>query len=118
MSENLRVLRRSERFCLVLPARCRSRTGFVDRVVITDISPEGCRIESQALTVNKGDYVVIQPQALEGLCGQIVWVRDHSAGIEFQHPLYGPVVEHLQRNHAQFLPPAESAPRPSLRSAA
>jgi hypothetical protein len=97
--------RRAERNALVMPARCRSRSGFVDRVVITDISRFGCRIESFALTMREGDPVVITPEVLEGLCATVCWVSGHSAGLEFATPLYGPVVEHLCRLYETFLPP-------------
>lgn len=110
--------RRAERNALVMPARSRSRSGFVDRVVITDISPLGCRIESFALTMHEGDPVVITPQVLEGLCGTVRWVSGHCAGIEFATPLYGPVVEHLCREYATFLPPRAMLAGPSTRLAA
>ena len=118
MSDNVRAMRRSERFSIILPARCRSRTGFVDRVVITDISSGGCCIESCALTVKKGDLVVIQPEGLEGLCGRVRWIDRQMAGIEFAQPLYGPVVEHLRRTHADFLAPLQKLPPLPIRSAA
>lgn len=97
--------RRSPRFALVLPARCRTLNGFVDDVVIRDLSAQGCRIKSFALSVRPGAHVVIRPQNLEGLCGTVRWVSGHEAGIEFDRPLYGPVVEHLHRSYASFLPP-------------
>ena len=97
--------RRAERNALVMPARCRSRSGFVDRVVITDISRLGCKIESFALTMREGDPVVITPEVLEGLCATVRWTQGNSAGLEFATPLYGPVVEHLCREYATFLPP-------------
>lgn len=108
-------VRKSERLPVVLPARCRSRTGFVDRVVITDISPEGCRIESQGLTVHAGDLVVIRPQSLEGLTGMVRWVVGHSAGVQFDRPLYGPVVDHLFRNHFDFLASIRNQAESALR---
>lgn len=67
--ETLRALRRSPRLKLLLPARCRSRSGFLDRVVISDISEGGCRIDCLALVLRPGDPVVIRPDALEGLGG-------------------------------------------------
>lgn len=103
MGERLRVLRCSERLEIVLPARCRSRSGFLDRVVITDISCQGCRIESRALTLHSGDLVVVRPDVLEGICGEVRWVNGHSAGIRFAEPLYGPVVDHLHRSYATFM---------------
>lgn len=97
-----RPLRKSARLDVVLPARCRSRSGFVDRVVITDISEGGCRIESFAITVHEGDLVVVSPGVIEGLCGKVIWVKGHAAGISFASPIYGPLVEHLHRNYANF----------------
>ena len=67
------VMRRSERLRLVLPARCRSRSGFLDKVVITNLSIGGCRIESRALSLHEGDLVVVRPEGIEGLCGS--WVE-------------------------------------------
>ena len=102
MPDTIRALRRAERLGVALPARVRSRSGFVDRVVITDISEHGCRIESFALTVRTDDYVVVSPGVIEGQCGKVVWVKGHRAGIEFLSPLYGPVVAHLHREHHDF----------------
>lgn len=95
--DNLRRLRRTNRHALVLPARCRSRSGFLDRVVISDISEGGCRIDSLGLILGVGDMVVVRPEGLEGLCGVIRWIKGHSAGIEFERPLYPAVVDHLHR---------------------
>jgi PilZ domain len=117
MSAANRSFRRSDRLDVVLPARCRSRSGFVDRVTVVDISSEGCRIESFGLTLREGDLVVLTPQMLEGLCGTVRWTDGHSAGIEFATPLYGPVVEHLHREHGSFLP-VYAAPAGGLRLAA
>lgn len=115
--DNLRAMRSTRRLALVLPAKCRSRSGFVDHVVISDISAGGCRIDSLGLVLGTGDMVVVRSHGLEGLCGVIRWTKDHSAGIEFDRPLYGPVVEHLHRSHARFVD-LSSIPRPVLRMAA
>lgn len=109
MGQDLRAMRRERRLGLVLPARCRSRSGFVDRVVITDISTGGYRIESFALTLREGDLVVISPGVIEGQCGKVTWTKGHKAGIAFLQPLYAPVVEHLHRHHAQFVPDQREA---------
>lgn len=103
MCVNPHAFRRSERLDVILPARCRSRTGFLDRGTISNLSAEGCRFESFALTLHAGDLVVINPEGIEGLCGRVRWVKGHSAGIEFERPLYTPVFEHLHRRHGTFL---------------
>lgn len=118
MSDRLAYLRRSERLPVVLPARCRSRNGFLDKVVITDISREGCRFHSFAITVKEGDLVVIRPEGLEGLCGKVRWVKGHRAGVEFDQPLYGPVVEHLHRTCGHFLAEVQGTAAAGIRLAA
>jgi len=116
MGEDVTILRKAERCPIVLPARCRSRSGFVDRVIISEITCKGCRIESRALTVHEGDLVVVRPEGIEGICGEVRWVHGHSAGIRFATPLYGPVVDHLRRTHATFA--GGSVPDLALRRAA
>lgn len=104
MCANPRALRRSNRLKVVLPARCRSRSGFLDEGTISNLSAEGCRFESFALTLHEGDIVVIRPRGLEGLCGRVRWTARHSAGIEFDRPLYPAVFEHLHREHGCLAP--------------
>ena len=111
-------IRRAERQPLVLPARARSRTGFVDRVIITNLSTDGCRVECRALTLDVDDLVTIRPEGLEGLVGVIRWRDNVRAGIEFDQPLYLPVVEHLSRLHARFLTPQSGGFPQRLRYAA
>jgi hypothetical protein len=118
MSTQQRSFRRNERLPVVIPARCRTRSGFADRLVIRDISREGCRVESLAITVHAGDLVVVTPSMLEGLCGTVRWVVGNTAGIEFATPLYGPVVEHLYREFRSFLSNVAAAADPGLLRAA
>ena len=103
MSAATASYRRAERLPVVIPARCRTRSGFAHRLVIRDISADGCRVDSMAITVHVGDPVVVTPASLEGLCGTVRWVSGNSAGIEFATPLYGPVVDHLAREFRSFL---------------
>ena len=58
MSAANHAFRREERLPVVIPARCRSRSGFADQVVIHDISREGCRVGLLATqaTVESGRY--------------------------------------------------------------
>ena len=118
MHAKLLKIRCSERKEIILPARCRSRSGFVNHVVITNLSAEGCRIESHGLTVGEEDLVTLRPEGLEGLVGEIRWRRNHKAGIRFVQPLYAPVVDHLVQAHAQFAERPAQGPAPALRHAA
>lgn len=103
MRPRQQILRCSDRLPLVLPARCRSRSGFLDNVVMTDISPEGCRIERRGIGVLPGDLVTLRPVALELISGVVRWVGGDTAGIRFDNQLYGPVVEYLHRTYETYL---------------
>jgi len=98
--------RLAERLSVVLPAQCRTRSGFSDGGVISDLSTQGCRYESHSLVLHEGDLVVIRPEGMEGLCGRVVWTKRRSAGVVFDVPLHAAVLAHLARLHAEFLPPA------------
>lgn len=111
--------RNGERFGVVLPARCRTRSGFHDRGVISDLSTGGCRFESTGLLLSPGDPVVVRPQGMEGICGYVRWIEGRALGIAFDEPLYGPVVEHLHRQHGHALGRlAAAAVRRPMREAA
>lgn len=117
MHDEQQAKRRSHRAAVMMPARCRSRSGFVDRGTISNISLQGCRFESHALTLHVGDLVVMTPDGLEGLCGQVRWVHGHSAGIEFQRPFYAPVFEHLCQRHARYAALVSTRHEPLRRAA-
>ncbi len=105
MTQPTEECRRSRRLALAMPARCRMLSGFVEEVVIRDISPEGCRVMSFALNLRPGARVIVRPAGMEGLCGTVRWAGRHEAGIEFERPLYPAVAEHMHRSYATFLPP-------------
>ena len=98
--------RHNPRLPVVLPAKCRTRSGFRDSGVISDLSTHGCRYESHSLVLHEGDLVVIRPDGMEGLCGRVIWTKRRSAGVVFDVPLHDAVLGHLARMHAAFLPPA------------
>lgn len=105
MSDQTADVRRSRRLTLAMPARCRTLNGFGNDVVIRDISAHGCRIVAHGLGVRAGAKVVVRPVGLEGQCCTVRWVKGNEAGLEFDQPLYQPVVDHLHRCFASFLPP-------------
>lgn len=92
--------RRANRWPVMLAAICRTQNGLRDNARIFDISAQGCSLETRALALRTGMRVIIRPQGLEGLTGVVRWIEGHLAGIEFDSPLYEPVVDHLGRLHA------------------
>lgn len=109
--DNSKEQRGAERYGVVMPARCKSPPGRVDRVIVTDLSVTGCRVESVGLNLREGEEIIVRVNGLEGLGGKVRWARRNAAGIVFDRPLHLPVVEHLYRNHAEFL--ADIAPAPT-----
>ncbi len=94
------VPRRAERRPVQLVATCRTPSGLRDQGRIADISPQGCRLTTNSLALRIGAHVVIRPQGLEGIGGVVRWIDGQHAGIEFDTPLYEPVVDHLSQIHA------------------
>lgn len=43
---------------------------------------------------------MVRPQGMEILTGVIRWISGEVAGIEFDRPLYGPIIDHLALTHA------------------
>ncbi len=118
MAQIMPAFRSEDRLAVTIPARCRTRSGYADRLMIRDLSTRGCRLESLAITLHAGDLVVVTPEMLEGQCGTVRWVSGNSAGVEFATPLYAPVVDHLHRAFRTFLPEGPLRTRQTMRLAA
>ena len=71
---------------------------------IFDISPEGCCVSTDSLFFKVGNRVVIRPEGLEGLTGVVRWISNDKAGVEFDTPVYGPVIDHLAARHSAGIP--------------
>jgi len=108
--------RGSERFEVVIPATCRTGSGLRERVMLYDISCGGCLLRGNGLAIRQNDIIVVRPEGIEGLGGEVRWVRGREAGIRFLTPLYGPVVDHLHRTFASFADVRlmDPEPRPRL----
>ena len=93
------IPRRSQRLPVTLTAQCRTLSGMRDKGEISDITAEGCRLRTLSLMLRVGSRVLVRPQGLESLSGVVRWVRGDLAGVEFDRPLYVPIVEHLANLH-------------------
>ena len=80
---------------MAMAAQCRTQSGLRDRGEISDISEAGCCLKAQSLFFRVGARVVIKPDGLEGLIGIVRWISRECAGVEFETPIYGPVLDHL-----------------------
>ena len=98
------ITRRSQRQPVLLTAQCRTQSGLRDKGRISDISSEGCCISTDSLVFRVGARVVIRPDGMEGLTGVVRWISGDLAGVEFDSPLYGPIVDHLAAHHSAGRP--------------
>lgn len=68
-------------------------------VAVHDISVAGCLVSLNGLGGDVGDRVLIQPPGLSYLAATVLWVDEDKVGLEFEHPLYEPVLVHLLKSH-------------------
>jgi hypothetical protein len=101
--------RGSQRLDVVIPAHCRFGATLSVPVMVYDISTGGCRIARPGHSLRVGETVIVRTDILEGLRGTVRWVDLDHAGISFERPLYGPVVDHIHSKWSGFL---ESIERP------
>ena len=78
-----------------MPVHVRSRTGFRTTAVVTNLTEDGCSLRFGSSQESMGRDIIIQPEGMEGWAGRVVWKQESSIGLQFEHRLYGPVVEHL-----------------------
>lgn len=100
MSESPFTNRKETRKAVAMPARCRTLSGTRDEGALHDLSAHGCCVTMRTLCLNVGSRVIVRPAGLEGIAGVVRWIAGDRAGIEFEKPLYGPIVEHLSQRHA------------------
>ena len=96
--------RKSQRKLVEMSAQCRTQNGLRDMGRISDISAEGCCVTTNSLFFKVGTRVVIRPEGMEGLTGVVRWIAGDKAGVEFDCPLYGPVIDHLAVHHSAGRP--------------
>ncbi|MCJ2188965.1 PilZ domain-containing protein [Novosphingobium sp. 2638] len=83
-----------------MAVQCRTQSGLRDNGEISDISAEGCCMRTRGIYLRVGARVVLRPEGMEGLTGIVRWVRSDLSGVEFDRPMYGPVVDHIVATHS------------------
>ncbi|WP_343612967.1 PilZ domain-containing protein [Novosphingobium sp.] len=93
--------RKVNRLPVTLAAKCRTMGGMRDEAYLCDISTHGCKMVTRSLYLSIGMRVTIKPDGMEAISGVVRWLSQDGAGIEFDSPLYAPVVENLGVRHAR-----------------
>lgn len=95
--------RRSQRRPVSLSVQCRTQSGLRDNGEISDISSEGCCVRMRGIYFRVGTRVMLRPQGLEGMTGIVRWISGDLAGVEFDRPIYAPVVDHIAAAHPTYI---------------
>lgn len=83
-----------------MPVQCRTHSGVRGMGEISNISTEGCCVRPNSLRFRVGSRVMIRPPGMEVLTGVVRWISSGGlAGVEFDRPIYGPVLDHLVVAH-------------------
>lgn len=91
--------RKEKRNAVAIRARCRTLNGIRGEGAIHDISANGCSVTLPSLRLKVGSRVIVKPEGLEAIAGIVRWTSKGRAGIEFNRPLYEPVLDDLSRRH-------------------
>lgn len=79
-----------------LRIKCRAKSGNTADLEVLDLSEGGCMVAYRGWSARLGERVLATLPGLAAQPGELVWIEDGNAGIAFEQPLYGPVLEHLQ----------------------
>jgi hypothetical protein len=80
-----------------LSAQCRTSRGGVSDIQVLDLSEVGCLIDKRMISMQQGDRVLIKLEGLAYLPATVLWIEEGEAGLSFEQPIYGPVLEHVRR---------------------
>jgi hypothetical protein len=66
------------------------------RVNISDISPQGCRVELP-VRVTPDEMIWVTFPGLEAIQGKVCWVQEWTAGVQFDKPLHPAVFDMVEQ---------------------
>jgi hypothetical protein len=93
--------RREQRGSVVMQGAIRHNITCRTPVSISDLSARGCRVFTADEGIGIGSCVFVRLNDLAPLRATARWRRGGNVGLEFDQPLYLPVLDHLL-NHWQF----------------
>jgi len=116
--KTMSILRRYTRRPVAMAAKVRIPGGPAEPVRITDLAEEGCCIECWGMVFHPGDQILLRPEGLEQLVGEVRWSKGHRFGVKFEKQLYGPVVDHICGQYSPFVTHISAGQRAVLRMVA
>ena len=62
---------------------------------LLDLSEGGCMLDSRGWGVKPQERVLVKLPGMGEVGAHVIWIEDQRAGLAFEEPLYGPVIEHI-----------------------
>ena len=78
-----------------LSALIRYRTRNKMEMQVLDLSAGGCLVDARGWSIKPDEVVSVKFPDMAYIAGRVVWIENSRAGIAFDEPLYGPLLEHL-----------------------
>ncbi len=76
-----------------LKASVRFRMRSRMEMAVLDITEGGCMLDSRGWSVKPEERVLVKLRDLGEIGATVAWIEEGRAGLAFEEPLYGPVVE-------------------------
>ena len=93
------------RYPVWITANCRSSMGRLSDIILSDLSTEGCGVTAAEGLLKQDSWSSSGCNRSKAWLARVVWVKGKKAGVKFERPLYGPVVEHLVKVQLNAAPP-------------
>ena len=87
--------RRERRGNVAMPGTIRHNVTCRSSVAISDLSARGCRIVTTDEGISAGTSLFVRLNHLAPLRATVRWRGQGNMGLEFDQPLYIPVLDHL-----------------------
>lgn len=76
-----------------LKASVRYRIRSKMEMPVLDLAEGGCMLDSRGWGVKPDERVQVKLPGLAEMGARVVWIEDQRAGVAFEEPIYGPVIE-------------------------
>lgn len=83
------------RHAVTVSASCQVGDRAVEDVLVTDLSPSGCRVRLVSIGVTKSEPVQLWLGAEDPVAAKLTWVKQGALGLAFDTPLDDAAVERL-----------------------
>lgn len=89
------AVRESSRKSVRIEGTCQVGERPAEEVLVTDLSPLGCRVQIVSIGVTKAEPVLLWLGLDEAVAGRLKWIKHGSLGVAFEAPLDDAALERL-----------------------